>query len=136
MIMLTHAVTLSVAINSHTNAMLLVLISNNFGEIKSHIFKKMDAAKLFSVARLDIVERVHLSICLVFVAAQRVTAAGSVAGGLTRKMLKDSLMVLSPEVGVDVFKHAFMSKFNALRPKVYRGFFRQLCREHVKLAQS
>ena len=29
-----------------------------------------------------------------------------------------------------------MSKFNALRPKVYRRFFRQLCREHVKLAQS
>ena len=45
-------------------------------------------------------------------------------------------MVLGSEVGVDVFKHAFMSKFNALRPKVYRGFFRQLCREHVKLAQS
>ena len=135
-IMLTHAVTLSVAINSHTNAMLLVLISNNFGEIKSHIFKKMDAAKLFSVARLDIVERVHLSICLVFVAAQRVTAAGSVAGGLTRKMLKDSLMVLSSEIVVDVFKHAFMSKFNNIRPKVYRGFLRQLCREHVKLAQS
>ena len=136
MIMLTHAVTLSVAINSHTNAMLLVLISNNFGEIKSHIFKKMDAAKLFSVARLDIVERVHLSICLVFVAAQRVTAAGSVAGGLTRKMLKDSLMVLSSEIVVDVFKHAFMSKFNNIRPRVYRGFLRQLCREHVKLAQS
>jgi hypothetical protein len=34
LILLTHAVTLSVAINSHTNAMLLVLISNNFGEIK------------------------------------------------------------------------------------------------------
>ena len=77
----------------------------------------------------------HLSICLVFVAAQRVTAAGSVAGGLTRKMLKDSLMVLSSEIVVDVFKHAFMSKFNNIRPKVYRGFLRQLCREHVKLAQ-
>ena len=136
MIMLTHAVTLSVAINSHTNAMLLVLISNNFGEIKGHVFKKMDETKVFTAARMDIVERVHLSICLLFVAAQRVTAAGSLAGGLTRKMLKDSMMVLGSEIGVDVFKHAFMSKFNALRPKVYRGFFRQLCREHVKLAQS
>ena len=136
MIMLTHAVTLSVAINSHTNAMLLVLISNNFGEIKGHVFKKMDETKVFTAAHMDIVERVHLSICLLFVAAQRVTAAGSLAGGLTRKMLKDSMMVLGSEIGVDVFKHAFMSKFNALRPKVYRGFFRQLCREHVKLAQS
>jgi hypothetical protein len=100
MIMLTHAVTLSVAINSHTNAMLLVLISNNFGEIKGHVFKRMDADKLFSVARMDIVERVHLSICLLFVAAQRVTAAGSLAGGLTRKMMLDCTLVLGSEVGV------------------------------------
>ena len=136
MIMLLHAVTLSVAINSHTNAMLLVLISNNFGEIKGHVFKRMDPDKLFSVARMDIVERVHLGVCLLFVVAQRITAAGSVAGGLTRKMLKDSAMVMGSEVFVDVFKHAFMSKFNGLRPRVYRGFSRQLCREHVKLAQS
>lgn len=136
MIMLLHAVTLSVAINSHTNAMLLVLISNNFGEIKGHVFKRMDPDKLFSVARMDIVERVHLSICLMFVAAQRVTAAGSLAAGLTRKMLVDTAMVVGSEVGVDIFKHAFMCKFNALRPKVYRGYLRQLCREHVKLAQS
>ena len=136
LILLTHAVTLSVAINSHTNAMLLVLISNNFGEIKGHVFKKMDDAKVFTAARMDIVERVHLSVQLLFVAAQRVTASGSVVLGLDRKLLKDSMMVLGSEIGVDVFKHAFISKFNGLRPRVYRGFFRQLCREHVKLAQS
>jgi len=136
LILLTHAVTLSVAINSHTNAMLLVLISNNFGEIKGHVFKKMDDAKVFTAARMDIVERVHLSVQLLFVAAQRVTASGSVVLGLDRKLLKDSMMVLGSEVGVDVFKHAFVSKFNGLRPRVYRGFFRQLCREHVKLTQS
>ena len=136
LILLTHAVTLSVAINSHTNAMLLVLVSNNFGEIKGHVFKKMDEAKVFTAARMDIVERVHLSVQLLFVAAQRVTASGSVALGLDRKLLVDSMMVLGSEVGVDVFKHAFVSKFNGLRPRVYRGFFRQLCREHVKLTQS
>jgi len=136
LILLTHAVTLSVAINSHTNAMLLVLVSNNFGEIKGHVFKKMDEAKVFTAARMDIVERVHLSVQLLFVAAQRVTASGSVALGLDRKLLADSMMVLGSEVGVDVFKHAFVSKFNGLRPRVYRGFFRQLCREHVKLTQS
>ena len=94
LILLTHAVTLSVAINSHTNAMLLVLVSNNFGEIKGHVFKKMDEAKVFTAARMDIVERVHLSVQLLFVAAQRVTASGSVALGLDRKLLVDSMMVL------------------------------------------
>ena len=50
-------------------------------------------------------------------AAQRVTAAGSLAGGLTYKMLTDCILVLGSEMGVDILKHAFMSKFNNLRPK-------------------
>ena len=135
-VLLLHAVTLSVAMNSHTNAMLLVLISNNFSEMKGHVFKKQDEAKLFGVTRLDIIERVHLTVCLLFVAAQRIIAAGSISGGLTKKFATDCLLVLGSEVFVDIVKHSFMAKFNSLRPATYRRYFRQFCREHVKLAQS
>ncbi|CAL6348288.1 unnamed protein product [Bathycoccus prasinos] len=135
-VLLLHAVTLSVAMNSHTNAMLLVLISNNFSEMKGHVFKKQDEAKLFGVTRLDIIERVHLTVCLLFVAAQRIIAAGSISGGLTKKFATDCLLVLGSEVFVDIVKHSFMAKFNSLRPATYRQYFRQFCREHVKLAQS
>ena len=104
MIMLTHAVTLSVAINSHTNAMLLVLISNNFGEIKGHVFKKMDETKVFTAARMDIVSGcTSASACSSSPRSE--SPRGSLAGGLTRKMLKDSMMVLGSEIGVDIFKH-------------------------------
>ena len=135
-VLLLHAVTLSVAMNSHTNAMLLVLISNNFSEMKGHVFKKQDEAKLFGVTRLDIIERVHLTVCLLFVAAQRIIAAGSISGGLTKKFATDCVLVLGSEVFVDIVKHSFMAKFNSLRPVTYRRYFRQFCREHVKLAQS
>jgi len=135
-VLLLHAVTLSVAMNSHTNAMLLVLISNNFSEMKGHVFKKQDEAKLFGVTRLDIIERVHLTVCLLFVAAQRIIAAGSISGGFTKKFGTDCVLVLGSEVFVDIVKHSFMAKFNNLRPATYRRYFRQFCREHVKLAQS
>lgn len=135
-ILLTHAVTLSVAINSHANAMLLVLISNNFAEMKGHVFKKQDPEKLFGVSRLDVIERVHLSVCLLFVTAQRIMAAGSLQVGLTRKFLYDIMLVIGSEIFVDIIKHSFMAKFNGLRPGVYRRFYRQICRDHVHLTQS
>ena len=135
-ILLTHAVTLSVAVNSHANALLLVLVSNNFAELKSHAFKRMEGEKLFAVVRMDVVERVHLTVCLLFVVAQRIAAAGSVGAALTLRMARDVTMVLGSEVFVDLLKHAFMSKFNNLRPETYRRFLRQMCREHVMLAQS
>ena len=135
-VLLTHAVTLSVAINSHTNAMLLVLISNNFSEMKGHVFKKQDPEKLFGVSRLDVIERVHLCVCLMFVGAQRIMAAGSIEAAFTAKFLNDILLVLGSEIFVDVVKHSFMAKFNSLRPGVYRRFYRQICRDHVHLTQS
>jgi len=135
-VLLTHAVTLSVAINSHTNAMLLVLISNNFSEMKGHVFKKQDPEKLFGVSRLDVIERVHLCVCLMFVGAQRIMAAGSIEAAFTAKFLNDILLVLGSEIFVDIVKHSFMAKFNSLRPGVYRRFYRQICRDHVHLTQS
>ena len=135
-ILLTHAVTLSVAINSHTNAMLLVLISNNFSEMKGHVFKKQDPEKLFGVSRLDVIERVHLSVCLLFVTAQRIIAAGSIQAAMTRKFVTDIMLVIGSEIFVDIVKHSFMAKFNGLRPGVYRRFYRQMCRDHVHLTQS
>ena len=135
-ILLTYAVTLSVAINSHSNAILLVLISNNFAEMKGHVFKKQDPEKLFGVSRLDVIERVHLCVCLLFVTAQRITAAGSIEVALTRKFMNDIVLVMGSEVFVDIIKHSFMAKLNGLRPGVYRRFYRQICRDHVHLMQS
>lgn len=135
-VLLTHAVTLSVAINSHTNAMLLVLISNNFSEMKGHVFKKQDPEKLFGVSRLDVIERVHLSVCLLFVTAQRIMAAGTIQAAMTRKFVTDIMLVIGSEIFVDIVKHSFMAKFNGLRPGVYRRFYRQMCRDHVHLTQS
>ena len=59
-----HAVALNVAINSHNNILITLLISNNFVELKSNVFKKCEKENLFQVSCADIVERFQLSVYL------------------------------------------------------------------------
>ena len=47
--LLLHAVTLNVAVNSHNHLLLAVLVSNNFTEVKSHIFKRFSKDNLSKV---------------------------------------------------------------------------------------
>ena len=54
--------TINVAINSADHALLTLLISNNFAEIKTSVFKKFDANNLFQVASSDVTERFKLCI--------------------------------------------------------------------------
>jgi hypothetical protein len=52
--------TINVAINSADQALMTLLVSNNFAEIKTSVFKKFDANNLFQVASSDATERFKL----------------------------------------------------------------------------
>jgi hypothetical protein len=52
LIIMSQAVTLNVAINSHNNALLTLLISNNFVEIKGNVFKRLGKENLHKLAYL------------------------------------------------------------------------------------
>jgi hypothetical protein len=51
------AITLNVAVNAHNNALLTLLVSNQFVEIKSAVFKKFEKENLFQLACSGIVGR-------------------------------------------------------------------------------
>jgi hypothetical protein len=53
-------VNLTVAINSSNQALVTVLVLNNFGEIRSFVFKKFDKQNLFHLSCSDITERFQL----------------------------------------------------------------------------
>ena len=55
-----HAVALNVALNSHNNILVTLLISNNFVELKSNVFKRVERENLFQVSCADVVERFQL----------------------------------------------------------------------------
>lgn len=49
-ILLAQAITLSTCIVAHNNALLALLVSNNFAEIKSNVFKRVSKENLHSLA--------------------------------------------------------------------------------------
>lgn len=49
-VILVQATTLSVAINSHSKALLTIMVSNNFVELKGSVFKKFEIRNLFQMS--------------------------------------------------------------------------------------
>ncbi|KAJ2027742.1 hypothetical protein IWW57_002467 [Coemansia sp. S610] len=57
LVLLYQVITLNVAVNAYSDQLLALLISNQFVEIKSNVFKKWEKEMLFQVVCADVVER-------------------------------------------------------------------------------
>ncbi|SNX87181.1 uncharacterized protein MEPE_05891 [Melanopsichium pennsylvanicum] len=141
-------VTLNVAINSYDNALLTLLLSNQFVEIKSSVFKKFEKENVFQMACADIVERFQLTLMLSAIGLRNLIelSGGSLEPSasplpasftvfpslsLLETVLTPVCIVLASECIVDWLKHAFITKFNHIRPAVYGRFMDVLCRDLV-----
>jgi hypothetical protein len=71
-ILLAQAITLSTCIVAHNNALLALLVSNNFAEIKSSVFKRFSKDNIHGLVYADSIERFHISAFLVSVLAQNI----------------------------------------------------------------
>ena len=69
-------ITLNVAVNSYSNALIALLLSNQFVEIKGTVFKKFEKENLFQLTCADVVERFQLWHMLVIIASRNVVASG------------------------------------------------------------
>ena len=131
------AIALNVTMNSGSNALLTMVISNNFGEIKSFVFKNYDERKLFPIAVGDAVERFHKFVALLWVLTEtyRTRSLEDDDGIITYEwvplFVRTIAVVFLIEVLCDVIKHAFLSKFNGIKPKVYRSFLTLVCKQTV-----
>jgi hypothetical protein len=109
--------TLNVAINSADQALLTLLISGNFAEIKSTVFKKYNKAFLFKISTSDICERFKLGLFLSLVFLV------NFCQGMDERQYWDFArmcgIVLCAELLADWIKHSFVTKFNFLPAKVY-----------------
>lgn len=117
-------VTLNVAVNSYSNALLTLLLSNQFIEIKSTVFKKFEKENVFQITCADIVERFQLWLMLSIIISRNLIELG------VRSSSEIFLMVLGSETLVDWLKHAYITKFNQIRPKIYETFLDVLCRDY------
>ncbi|KAI9736582.1 MAG: hypothetical protein M1818_006093 [Claussenomyces sp. TS43310] len=155
-------VTLNVAVNSYSNALLSLLMSNQFVEIKGTVFKKFEKENLFQLTCADVVERFQLLLMLVIIGMRNVVEVGGLSLGSspltgedivhnatvplrnksmlpnsftilpawTGEVLSPFLVVIGSEMLVDWVKHAYISKFNCVKPAVYQKYLDVLAKDY------
>ncbi|THV05079.1 DUF747-domain-containing protein [Dendrothele bispora CBS 962.96] len=161
-VMVYQLISLNVAVNSYDHALLTLLVSNQFVEIKGSVFKKFEKDNLFQITCADIVERFTLSLMLSVVAFRnlielsgsqfdfaeagfvlpksfgrwlrvgsplRLSLFGGINGSMLWTISYPVLTVMFSEMLVDWLKHAFITKFNHIRPSVYERYTDVLCRD-------
>ncbi|KAG5355172.1 Endoplasmic reticulum membrane protein 65 [Yarrowia sp. B02] len=142
-VLLYQIVTLNVAVNSYSNALLTLLLSNQFNEVKSTVFKRFERESLFQLTCADITERFQLWVLLVSIGLRNVVEVSNTGlvpsswSGWNRwlgALLGPGLVVLGSEVAVDWLKHSYIAKFNNFRPRVYRKFLDVLTQDYYEHA--
>ncbi len=148
-------ITLNVAVNSYSNALLTLLMSNQFVEIKSTVFKKFEKENLFQLTCADVVERFQLWLMLTIIALRNLIETGGLTLGSSAASnptlpLKSSLypkaftifptwagllfqpfiLVLGSEMLVDSLKHCYITKFNNTKPAIYGRFLDVLAKDY------
>ncbi|KAI0477902.1 DUF747-domain-containing protein [Xylariaceae sp. FL0804] len=162
-------ITLNVAVNSYSNSLLTLLISNQFVEIKGSVFKKIEKENLFQLTCSDVVERFQIWIILLIIGMRNVVEVGGLSvpgagseldGGAAKagplhtssilpasftvlpawlrsgEVLSPFLVVVGIEMMVDWIKHAYINKFNNVKPTIYRRMLDILCKDYYTNAFS
>ncbi|KAA8894234.1 eukaryotic membrane protein family-domain-containing protein [Sphaerosporella brunnea] len=153
LVLFYQVITLNVAVNSYSNALMTLLLSVQFVEIKSTVFKKFEKENLFQLLCADIVERFQLLLMLVIIASRNLVELGvwslspSSSGGIlpksftffptwTGQVMGPFFMVIGSEMLVDWLKHAYITKFNNVRPVIYERFLDVQCKDYYSRAFS
>merc|ERR1719203_521837 len=118
---LLQATTLNVAISASNKALLTIMMSNNFVELKGSVFKKFDKNNLFQVSCSDVRERFRLFVLMFVVVVQTMKEYGWREESFW-SLAPDCLMVLGAEILVDWVKHAFITRFNGVSADVYKDY--------------
>ncbi|KAI4750374.1 DUF747-domain-containing protein [Aureobasidium sp. EXF-3400] len=147
-------IALNVAVNSYSNALLTLLMSNQFVEIKGTVFKKFEKENLFQLTCADVVERFQLWLMLLIIALRNIVEVGglnmsSSSSGSTTTFSPNStgspiqsfgqifgpfVTVIGSEMIVDWVKHAYISKFNNIKPSLYGRFLDVLTKDYYSHA--
>lgn len=105
---------LNVAINTSSSAVFLIIVTNNFGEIKSTVFKRYEAKSLFPIITSDIVERFYLALDILFVLAR--LSVSPHRGMYSPSNIASHMCVLVlMELGTDWIKFCLILKFSEMK---------------------
>lgn len=124
LVLVCQLIALNVALHSGLSSILTLLVSNQFVELKSSVFKNYKKENLFQITAGDGVERFQLTLFLLIITALTFYDGGLVV--LTPTFLRQwifyLLVVFFSEISIDWTKHCFITKFNRLDPSLYQTF--------------
>lgn len=72
-------ITLNVAVNSYSNSLFTLLLSNQFVEIKGTVFKRVEKQNLFQLFCADVVERFQLWLMLIIIGLRNIVEVGGLS---------------------------------------------------------
>lgn len=121
---------MSTCIVAHNNALLALLVSNNFAEIKSSVFKRFSKDNIHGLVYADSIERFHISAFLVSVLAQNILES---EGAWFGNFIYNATTVFFCEMMIDIIKHSFLAKFNDIKPIAYSEFLQALCEQTLNI---
>jgi len=110
MVLFVHLATLNVAANTANQALVTLLIANNFSEMKSVVFKKFDKSKLFQLACADVVERFKLGMFMGLLLLLNWCQSPDNSFDAFWAVLNVSFYVFVAEILADWVKHSFVCK--------------------------
>merc|ERR1712050_557865 len=105
---------LNVAFNTSSSAVFLIIVTNNFGEIKSTVFKRYEAKSLFPIITSDIVEHFYLVVDIVFVLA-RLSVSPHRGTYFASNVAKCLALLVLMELGTDWIKFILILKFSEMK---------------------
>ncbi len=155
-VMVYQVMALNVAVNSYSNALLTLILSSQFSELKGSVFKRIEREGLFQLVCADLNER-FMVLTMLFVISSRnmlqLVSNGAPISSLFdsikpnswysdltfSKSLNDwigflvgpSFVVIGSEILVDWLKHSYIVKFNRIRPHIYRKYSGVLARDYL-----
>eukprot|EP00127_Corallochytrium_limacisporum_P002371 Clim_evm12s119 gene=Clim_evmTU12s119 len=117
-ILFFQVMTLNVALNSHNNSLMTLMISNQFVELKSHVFKSFKEENIKKMLNHDVLERHNLLVFFVLITLRNLSEMGW-DYDYFKDLLAALVGILVSEIVVDTVKHSFISRFNNVPLKVY-----------------
>ncbi|KAG7193869.1 uncharacterized protein KQ657_005067 [Scheffersomyces spartinae] len=143
-IIIYQTIALHVAANSYSNALLSLLMSNQFAELKSSVFKRFDREGLFQLTLADLSERFQFTLMLSVITLRNFlqlidTQSGSLPNSWNAlndwlgAVFGPAIVVIGSEIIVDWLKHCYITKFNKFKPRIYTNFLKVLSLDYLQV---
>lgn len=134
-ILFLQLITLNVAINE-VNLLLTLLVSNQFIELKTSVFKKYSEDNLFQIVGADAVERFQIFVYIVLIAFNNLSDRQWAPGiDWFFELGRTLVLVAGSEALIDWIKHAFIARFNAVPVGFYESLLSSY-RDDLQLARG